>query len=245
MANYVLVGGAWMGGWAWGHTAQELRRQGHEVFAATLTGLGERAHLASPAVDLEVHITDVVNLLAFEDLRDVVLVGHSYSGIVISGVADKAGDRLSHLVFCDSAPFLDGESYLSVGGDEARAAAQRTAAEHGDGWRLPLPPFEELGRGSSLRGLDAAALDLFRSRAVPQPLRTYTQALRLRGDPQPRYERVAIACDNLRQLIGLGIPRMREMTERPWRYVDLDTGHWPMLSAPAELARVLAEVNGR
>ena len=95
MAAYVLVGGGWLGGWCWQRVAPRLREEGQDAYPVTLTGLGERVHLASPQVDLETHITDVLNLIEFEDLHDVVLLGHSYAGIVITGVADRVPDRIS------------------------------------------------------------------------------------------------------------------------------------------------------
>src|ERR1700730_15016370 len=104
MAAYVLVGGAWMGAWVWKSVSQRLRARGHDVFALSLTGLGERVHLGRPDTNLDVHITDVLNLMQFEDLTNVVLVGHSYAGAVVTGVADRAADALQHLVYCDSAP---------------------------------------------------------------------------------------------------------------------------------------------
>ena len=88
MAAYVLVGGGWLGGWCWQGVARQLREEGHDTYPVTLTGLGERVHLASPQVDLETHVADVVNLIEFEDLRDIVLLGHSYAGVVVTGVAD-------------------------------------------------------------------------------------------------------------------------------------------------------------
>src|SRR3954451_22160676 len=103
LASYVLVSGAWLGGWVWKRVATDLRDRGHTVYPATLTGLGERAHLANPNVNLETHITDVVNLFEYEDLSDATLVGHSYAAIVITGVADRIGDKIGQLVFVDSA----------------------------------------------------------------------------------------------------------------------------------------------
>src|SRR5918995_2086278 len=103
MAAYLLVPGAWLGGWAWKDVAARLRAEGHDVYPVTLTGLGERAHLATPDVDLETHIQDVVNVLFYEDLRDVVLVKHSYGGNVITGVADRSPERLRQLVYLDAA----------------------------------------------------------------------------------------------------------------------------------------------
>src|SRR3712207_1296724 len=108
MTPYVLVGGAWLGGWCWQRVARRLREEGHDAYPATLTGLGERVHLASPEVVLETHITDVVNLVEFEDLHDVVLVGHSYGGLVVTGAADRLPERISELVYLDTAPLLDG-----------------------------------------------------------------------------------------------------------------------------------------
>jgi len=102
MTTYVLVGGTWLGGWCWQHIARRLRDNGHETYPVTLTGLGERAHLASPQVDLDTHITDVVNLIEFEDLHEVVLLGHSYAGVVVTGAADRIPERISRLVYLDN-----------------------------------------------------------------------------------------------------------------------------------------------
>src|ERR671910_3846047 len=112
MATYVLVGGAWLGGWCWKPIARRLRDQGHDAYPLTLTGLGERAHLASPEVDLETHITDVVNLIEFEDLRDVVLLGHSYANLVVTGVADRVPERISRVVYLDAGPFPSDRAFI-------------------------------------------------------------------------------------------------------------------------------------
>ena len=104
MTTYVLVGGAWLGGWCLQRVARRLRDEGHDVYPVTLTGLGERAHLASPEIDLDTHITDVVNLIEYEDLEEVVLLGHSYGGLVVTGAADRIPERISELVYLDTAP---------------------------------------------------------------------------------------------------------------------------------------------
>src|SRR5258706_480392 len=108
MTTYVLVAGAWLGGWARQPVPHRLRKLGHEVYPVTLTGLGERAHLASPQIDLETHIADIVNLIRFEDLREVVLVGHSYGGVPVSGAADRIPDRVAQVAYLDSAPIPGG-----------------------------------------------------------------------------------------------------------------------------------------
>src|SRR5918994_7317382 len=125
MTPYVLVGGAWLGGWCWQKVARQLRDDSHDAYPVTLTGLGERVHLASPEVNLETHITDVVNLIEFEDLRDVFLLGHSYAGIVVTGAANRIPERIAQLVFLDSGPVADGLVYLDTQPPEVREHAKR------------------------------------------------------------------------------------------------------------------------
>jgi pimeloyl-ACP methyl ester carboxylesterase len=244
LATYVLVPGAWLGGWAWRDVTPRLRANGHDVYPMSLTGLGERVHLARPEVDLETHITDVINLVAWNDLDDVILVGHSYSGIVVTGVADRIPDRLAQLVFIDSAPFADGMAFMDVSPPEAQTALQRTVDESGDGWLYPFPGFEGLAKDASLEGLDEADRALMTAKAAPQPWATYTQPLRLqRANETPPYRQVVIACNDFRQLIAAGIPQITALTKPPWHYLELETGHWPMLSAPAELAEMLDQLS--
>jgi pimeloyl-ACP methyl ester carboxylesterase len=240
--TYVLVGGAWLGAWAWKTVAGELRARGADVYPATLTGLGERTHLARPEVDLETHIADVVNLIEFEDLAEITLVGHSYAGAVVTGVADRLGERLGQLVYLDSGPLDDGEAFIDFYPPEARAEVERQVAELGDGWRLPFPSFEALGAQASLAGLGEAERALMVRKAAAQPFRTYLQPLRLGHPGGGDYERVVIACDDFRQLIAAGIPRFQSMTASPWRLRELATGHWPMLSTPHELTALLHSV---
>ena len=110
MATYVLVHGGWDGGWAWRAVASQLQAVGHAVFTPTLTGSGERVHLASPTIDLSTHVLDIVNVLHYEDLHDVILVGFSYSGMVITGVAEQVPERLRQLIYLDAFVPQDGES---------------------------------------------------------------------------------------------------------------------------------------
>src|SRR6266511_4363097 len=133
MAVFVLVHGGFHGGWCWRRVAALLRAAGHEVYTPTLTGLGERAHLATPDIGLDTHIRDVLGVLAFEDLRDVVLVGHSMAGMVVTGVAERAPDRLAHLVYLDASVPRDGECDLECHGlrGEARAAFEARAGSDG------------------------------------------------------------------------------------------------------------------
>jgi pimeloyl-ACP methyl ester carboxylesterase len=239
MTNYVLIGGAWIGAWAWKDVAMHLRAHGHNVYPLSLTGLGERAHLGRPEVNLETHITDVTNLVEFEDLSNVVLVGHSYAGLVVTGVADRLGSRLSALVYLDSAPFLDGECHLDPYPPSARENLERVVAEYGDGWRLPFPSFEELGANASLNGLTLEHRSLMLRHAVAQPFQTYTQPLHLNGTGEGTYQRIIVACEDGQHLLTMPIPRFQALNMAPWHVIKLDTGHWPMLSEPSAVAEIL------
>ena len=174
MTAYVLVGGAWLGGWCWQRVVRRLRDNGHDGYPVTLTGLGERVHLASPEVDLETHITEVVNLIEFEDLHGIVLIGHSYAGLVVTGAADRIPERISEFVYLDTAPLPAGNVLIETFPPEARTHIERQVEELGDGWRFPMPPPEELADMASLEGVDEDYLRLLRSRAAPQPFGTYT-----------------------------------------------------------------------
>ena len=240
MATYVLVPGAWLGGWVWKDTAARLRQAGHDVYPLTLTGHGERVHLARPDVDLETHITDVANTLEWNDLSDVVLAGHSYAGSVVTGVADRIPDRISKVVYVDSAPPANGQAMTDFFPPDALAALQQVVAAYGDGWRLPFPGSAQLGEQASIGGLNDAALALLDAKATAQPWATYTQPLRLDNEGKGPYKRVVIACDDVRGMVAAGIPPIVAMTKPPWRYIELETGHWPMLSQPTALADVLA-----
>lgn len=133
MTTYVLVGGTWLGGWCWQPVARRLRDNGHDAYPVTLTGLGEREHLASPHVDLNTHITDVVNLIEFEDLRDVVLLGHSYAGVVVTGAADRIPERISQLVYLDSRPLPDGSALIEAFPSELRRHIEGQVGRTGRG----------------------------------------------------------------------------------------------------------------
>lgn len=130
MTAYVLVGGAWLGGWCWQRAVRRLRDNGHDAYPVTLTGLGERVHLASPEVDLETHITDVVNLIEFEELYDIVLIGHSYAGLVVTGAADRIPKLILELVYLDTAPLPAGNVLIETfppTHEPARRGAHMTA----------------------------------------------------------------------------------------------------------------------
>ena len=140
MATFVVCHGAWSAAWAWKKVRPLLRAAGHEIFTPTYTGLGERAHQVSRAINLETHIDDVLAVLECEDLRDVVLVGHSYGGMVATGVADRAAERIAKLIYLDAFVPENGQSAFDLLPASARASRQEAARAQGDGWLLPPNP---------------------------------------------------------------------------------------------------------
>lgn len=249
MATYVLVGGAWLGGWCWRPVANRLRELGHDVYPVTLTGLGERAHLTRPEVDLDTHVADIVNLVEFEDLRDAILIGHSYGGVPVTGAADRVAERLARVVYVDSTPIPDGMAYVDASGPEERQVAERLVAEQGDGWRLPMPSWAELeGTGASLAGLGDEERAALRARAVPHPFRSWTHPLRLTGAGGEALPKLAILnsfpLEQMRGLIESGHPLGQLMSGPEWSFVELPTGHWPMFSVPDQLAALLHDAAG-
>lgn len=234
MVTFVLVPGAWLGGWCWRRVIPFLAAEGHAVISPTLTGLGERSHLASPGVDLETHIQDVANMLIWEDLEDVVLVGHSYAGFVVAGVADRAPERIAKLVFLDTSIPADGEAFLALCSEEGRAAVESAAAACGGGWPMP----DDLGED----GADIWPADLLwlRSKATPHPLGTLTQPLRLSNPASASMVRGYLCCQAGREHFAEYLQPYRD--DPAWTFVDVDSGHWPMISAPEALARALVQV---
>jgi pimeloyl-ACP methyl ester carboxylesterase len=253
----ILVPGACLGGWAWREVAAGLHELGHEVHPVTLTGLGERVHLATREVDLETHIADVVNLLDYEDLREVVLVGHSYAGVLVTAVADRRPERLSAVVYLDTGPLPDGMAIVDVQAPEQRERQRLETEQAGEGWLWPVPDHDTLVSGvyGSAAGLEPAHLQMIAARATPQPYATFTTPLRLRDRPPADLRRVAIFCADggmslalLRDLIERHDPRADVFADPSWELHELPTGHWAMFSLPGPLAelidRIAAAPNG-
>jgi pimeloyl-ACP methyl ester carboxylesterase len=230
IATYVLVHGAGHGGWCWGRVAPRLRAAGHAVYAPTLTGVGERVHLVSPEVDLDTHIADILGVLTYEDLSEVILVGHSYGGVVISGVADRAPQRIAQLAFLDAIIPGDGDAAGDVFPqfvfDEVRTV---------DGVALGLWP--EPRRYGLVEPEDLAWAG---PKLTPHPWRSLTQPLRLR-DPAAmrRIPRTIVNCsDRLRGQEGVWRERLLD-GERVW---EIDTGHDLMITEPQAVAEMLLQL---
>ena len=230
MAAFLLVPGAWLGGWCWRDVTPHLQAGGHTVIAATLTGLGERAHLLRPDIGLGTHVADVIDLL--HHLNDVTLVGHSYGGTVITAVAERVPDRLGRLVYLDAAVPRDGESNNDVIGPE-RAAALRAAAESdGDGWRVP--PAASVGDG-----LPDALRCWVMARLTPHPLRPFGEPVSVRSQAAAAIPRTFIRTSTQSVLYAEIMERARKAG---WSCRDLKGGHYPMFTEPQLLAAALAEL---
>jgi pimeloyl-ACP methyl ester carboxylesterase len=236
MATFVLVHGGWHGGWCWQKVIPFLEAAGHEVYAPTLTGLAERASELSPEVGLDTHIQDIVGLLVDKDLHGVVLVGHSYGGMVITGVVDQVPERIAHLVYLDTFVPRDGESMVDV--SPVVIWLLRKQAQ-GDGWRIPshgdYGVTREPDRSWVLKNV------------TPQPLKTLEQPLHLKNSAIVSTKpRTHIDCTGsgfvfslLRHLLA---PRALPPREAGWRLRKLPTGHDAMITMPEELADLLLEV---
>ncbi|GEK03828.1 alpha/beta hydrolase [Streptomyces sp. ATE26] len=239
MATFVLVPGAWLGAWAWEDTTRVLRERGHTALPLTLTGLAEHADHGGPRTDLDTHIADITGFIERNDLRDVTLVAHSYAAAPVTGAAGRLGDRLECVVYVDSAPFAAGMCMLDLMPPQAADQLRHQVSASGDGWRLPMPPFEVGGLSSSLDGLDEGRREVLRARATPQPFGTYTQRLTGPVELGAGVDRVLVACHDFTKLLDAEVPGLAFLNQPPWRRFYLPTGHWPMLSAPAELAATL------
>jgi pimeloyl-ACP methyl ester carboxylesterase len=230
MATIVTVHGGWGGGWEWAEVAGYLRAAGHEVFTPTLTGMGERSHLAHPAVDLDTHIQDVVNVFTYEDLHDVVLSGHSYGGMVVTGVADRVPERISRLIYVDAFVPEDGQSIASIE-PEFGTILEEVAREQGDGWRVP--PL-----------VDSSEIDEWaKGRYGPQPIETMRQPVRLTNPARASIPHVYIACTERGDDVAIIEPfaRMARASDA-WEYHEIATIHDPQAAAPRELADVMLAV---
>lgn len=230
MSIYVLVHASLMGGWCWREIANNLRAEGHEVFTPTLTGYGERAHLLSRDVGIYTHVQDIVGVLECEDLQEVILVGYSAGGMVITGVAEKVPERLSRMVYLDAFIVKDGQTGFDRLGPEITAAYQKIAEEKGFGWLLPY-------------------LDTTPPRWQPAPLLTCTQPLEINNPAAAKIPRAYIHCtvrnpgDSPLALSMTILDRQaEEAKENGWWYREIEADHGVVFTHPRELTDLLLEL---
>ncbi len=233
MSTFVLVHGAWGGAHGFRRVRRLLQAQGHEVFTPSLTGIGERAHLASPQVCLTTHVADVANAVLYEDLRDFVLLGFSYGGFVITGALEHIGERVSHLVYLDAFVPADGETLASVTGGAGRPAAIGPGAD----WLVPPMP----------RAFDDPAEAAWSgARRTPHPAGCFSEPVRLNwpleGYPFTRTYIKASAEPRTEPASPFWAAADRARTSPAWRYREIATNHMIASNRPDDLARLLTEL---
>ncbi len=228
----MLVHGAWHGGWCWRRVADRLSAAGQRVFCPTLTGLGERAHLLTAEVNLDTHIRDVLGVLEAEELENAVLVGHSYAGLVISGVAARVPQRLGQLVYLDALLVEDGGSWAEAF-PPAVSEARRRSVVQTDGVRT-LPPPDPVIYGFR----DPADEAWLRRRLTPHPFAPFEQKVRWHGALGNGLPKVYVDCTSP-VLDALAPMKARYRGRGDWEFIELQTGHDLMVSAPEETAQIL------
>jgi pimeloyl-ACP methyl ester carboxylesterase len=231
LAIIVLAHGAWSAAWAWKKVRPLMMAAGHQFFTPSYTGLGERAHLASPLNDLETHIQDLLGVLKFEDLREVVLIGHSYGGMVATGVADRARDRIAQLIYLDAFVPTNGQALIDLlpSGERQRLL---DSAKAGDGWRVapnPIPP-------------DTSPEDLrwITNFRMPQSIKCFEQPLQLQAELN--LPRAYIHCTRYADKKPFAQFASRANSEAGWRAFELGASHSPNVTAPAAFMEVLWQI---
>lgn len=230
--TFLVAHGAWGAGYTWKKMHPLLSAAGHRLVTPTYTGLGEREHLANPSNDLETHIQDVLAVIKYEDLRDIVLIGHSYGGMVATGVADRARERIARLIYLDAFVPRDGEALFDLISPEAQAA-MRDSVKAGDGWRVranPIPP--------DTSETDRAWLA---ERRLPQSVRCFEMPLRL-AHGETTLPRSYIYCTRVSPADPFRRFAERAKSEAGWRYYEIDASHSPHVTAPEALTRLLETI---
>jgi pimeloyl-ACP methyl ester carboxylesterase len=233
--TFVLVHGAWHGGWAWERMVPYLSKAGYNVLAPTLTGLGEKVNLATPDVGLNTHIQDILTLLEKGNLRNVVLVGHSYGGMVIAGVANQAAKRISQLVYLDAFVPKDGQSLADIIGPQGMGGIREGAKAAGQGWRIPSFPVERFGITSE------ADIAWVKPKLVFQPLKTFEEPVHFTNPAAISMPRTFIYLKKPAMGSFDGFAKMAQ-SSKDWGYYEMETGHDAMVLEPQKLAELLMKI---
>jgi pimeloyl-ACP methyl ester carboxylesterase len=228
--TFLVCHGAWSAGWAWKKMHPLMNAADHRLVTPTYTGLGERAHLAGPSIDLETHIADILNVIRYEDLSDIVLLGHSYGGMVATGVADRARDRIAQLIYLDAFVPRDGQSLLDL--NQSARQSMQDRAKSGDGWRVPPNPTP----------LDTPPADLewLTERRVDMPIRCFEMKIKLQREPT--LPRSYIYATRITPADTFGQFAKRAKSEPGWRYFEIDASHSPAVTAPEALMGLLERI---
>ena len=229
MTTFVLVHGAWWGSWCYKRVTRLLRRAGHEVYTPTLTGLGERAHLIHRAIDLDTHVQDILGVFRCEELSDVVLCGHSYGGMVITGVAEQIAAKIRSLVYLDAFVPENGKCLFDYSPAEHSRRMRDDAAQNGEGYKItPIPAAV-----FAVNARDAAWVDTM---CVKQPLATFEQKLEVKGHQVPKRVYMLATAREPTPFQQFGA---RFKNDRGWQFVSFACGHDVMLDQPEELTAAL------
>jgi len=231
MATFLVAHGAWSAGWAWKKMRPLMRAAGHDLWTPTYTGLGERAHLANADVSLDTHIQDIVAVLDTEDLKDVILIGHSYGGMVATGVADRARARIAQLVYLDAFAPKDGQALFDLLPPEAGAKMRDGAATSASGFGIPSNPMP-----SDTAEADAAWAT---PRRRPQPVKTFATKLRLTAEPAAPRSYIYCTRVGIGDIFGQFAARARQ---EGWRTFEIDASHNPHITNPQALLAILNEI---
>jgi len=231
MATFLVCHGAWSAGWAWKKMHPLMAAAGHRLVSPTYTGLGEREHLANPSIDLETHVQDILNVIRYEDLRDIALIGHSYGGMVASGVADRAREAVAQLIYLDAFVPGDGQCLLDFLAESERRR-MLGLAKSGDGWRVPPNPTPP--------DTPPADVEWLSELRVHHPIKCFEMKLKLHGELT--LPRSYIYATRAAPLDTFGQFARRAKTEPGWRYYEIDASHSPHVTAPEALMTVLEEI---
>jgi pimeloyl-ACP methyl ester carboxylesterase len=231
MTTFVLVHGGWHGGWCWGALTAKLRAAGHTVFAPTLTGLAERAHLIDTVTGPDVHVDDIANVILFHNLRDVTLVGHSYGGLIISAVASRMANRIAHLVYLDAfVPTRSGQPATEMSNPERAAEITAAAAAAG---KAHIPPS-----GFHRWASDPKTVEWLKSKTTPQPRGCFGKGATWQGDPFA-VKRLSFVLAAQHQPSPFQQFYERYKSDPKWQVHSMDCLHDIMVERPDELAHLL------
>ena len=230
--TFVLVHGAWHGGWCWRRVSDLLERKGHKVFAPTMTGLGERSHLIGGKIDLATHVTDIVNVIKWENLNDIVLVGHSYGGVIISGVAEQMRDAIGSIVFLDAFVPANGDALAAKASQPVREAIAGLV-EKGETAMKPVPAAVFRVNEKDRAWVDAMC--------TPHPVATFTDKITLTGARERIAKKAYIRAKGYPSVPFDGFHDALK-TNSAWRVYDVPSGHDVMVDMPDRLTELLLEV---
>jgi pimeloyl-ACP methyl ester carboxylesterase len=230
-ATFLVCHGAWSAGWVWKKMHPLMAARAHRLVAPTYTGLGEREHLANPAIDLETHIQDILNVIKYEDLRDIVLIGHSYGGMVATGVADRARGRVPQLIYLDAFVPDDGQSLLDL--NEPARQRMQELVKAGNGWRVPPNPTPP--------DTPQADVEWLAKRRVDMPIKCFEMKLKLQGG-ELTLPRNYIYATRITPADTFGRFARRARSEPGWNYHEIDASHSPNVTAPETLMALLEKI---